>query len=157
SRLALTFSAFFDGIACMFGLVDRCFAAVHGSLTSRARSLMFQPFIRVRRGLGRGRARFVAGLAFALVVGAAEAQTIRVGHFPNITHVQGLVAHHLTRQGKGWLEQRLGPGAKIEWFVYNAGPSATEAMFANSIDLAYVGPNPAINAYVKSGGTDIRI
>src|SRR5262249_1838136 len=82
---------------------------------------------------------------------------IRVGHFPNITHVQGLVAHHLTRQGKGWLEQRLGPGAKIEWFVYNAGPSATEAMFANSIDLAYVGPNPAINAYVKPGGTDIRI
>jgi NitT/TauT family transport system substrate-binding protein len=30
-------------------------------------------------------------------------------------------------------------------------------MFANSIDLAYIGPNPAINAYVRSGGTDIRI
>jgi NitT/TauT family transport system substrate-binding protein len=86
-----------------------------------------------------------------------EAQTIRAGHFPNITHVQALVAHHLTRQHKGWFEQRLGPGVKVEWFVYNAGPSATEAIFANSIDLAYLGPNPAINAYVKSGGTDIRI
>ena len=94
-----------------------------------------------------------------LAVGAAEGQTstIRVGHFPNITHVQALVAHHLTRQGKGWFEGRLEPGTKIEWFVYNAGPSVMEAIFANSIDLAYVGPNPAINAYAKSRGAEIRI
>jgi NitT/TauT family transport system substrate-binding protein len=97
--------------------------------------------------------------SLALATSAAEAQvtTIRVGHFPNITHVQGLVAHHLTRKGKGWFEERLGPGLKIEWFVYNAGPSAMEAIFADSIDLAYVGPNPAINAYAKSRGAEIRI
>ena len=34
----------------------------------------------------------------------AQQQTLRVGHFPNITHVQGLVGHALTRQGKGWFE-----------------------------------------------------
>lgn len=97
--------------------------------------------------------------SLALATSAAEAQvtTIRVGHFPNITHVQGLVAHHLTRKAKGWFEERLGPGLKIEWFVYNAGPSAMEAIFADSIDLAYVGPNPAINAYAKSRGAEIRI
>ena len=67
---------------------------------------------------------------------------IRVGHFPNITHAQALVAHALSRQGKGWFEQRLGPGTKIEWFIYNAGPSAMEAIFAKSIDLTYVGPGP---------------
>src|SRR6266702_272284 len=82
---------------------------------------------------------------------------VRVGHFPNVTHVQGLVAHALSRQGKGWFEERIGPGTKIEWFVYNAGPSATEAIFANSIDLTYVGPSPAINAYAKSRGEEIRI
>ena len=60
---------------------------------------------------------------------------IRIGHFPNITHAQGVVAHALSRQGKGWFEQRIGSGTKIEWFVYNAGPSAMEAVFANSIDL----------------------
>ena len=85
-----------------------------------------------------------------------ETQTLRVGHFPNITHIQGLVAHALTRQGKGWFEQRL-PGVKIDWFVYNAGPSAMEAIFANSIDLTYTGPNPAINAYIKSRGEEVRI
>ena len=32
-----------------------------------------------------------------------------------------------------------------------------EAIFADSIDLTYVGPNPAINAYAKSRGAEIRI
>ena len=88
---------------------------------------------------------------------SAEPTTLRVGHFPNITHVQALVAHGLTRQGKGWFEQRLGPNVKIDWYVYNAGPSAMEAIFAGTVDLTYVGPSPAINAYAKARGEDIRI
>jgi len=82
---------------------------------------------------------------------------IRVGHFPNVTHVQALVANAMSRRGDGWFEKRLGGDVKIEWFVYNAGPSATEAIFANSIDLTYIGPSPAINAYAKSRGEEIRI
>jgi len=82
---------------------------------------------------------------------------IRVGHFPNITHAQGVIAHALSRQGKGWFEQRLGTDTKIEWFVYNAGPSAMEAIFARSIDLTYVGSGPALNAYTKSNGEEIRL
>jgi NitT/TauT family transport system substrate-binding protein len=52
----------------------------------------------------------------------AETTTIRVGHFPNLTHLHGVVGHNFTRQGKGWFEQRLGPNAKIDWFIFNAGP-----------------------------------
>ncbi|MCK6480412.1 MAG: ABC transporter substrate-binding protein [Planctomycetes bacterium] len=88
---------------------------------------------------------------------AAAPVVLRVGHFPNVTHVQGLVAHALTRQGKGWFEERLGPGARVEWFVYNAGPSAMEALLAGSIDLTYVGPNPAINAHARSAGAEVRV
>jgi NitT/TauT family transport system substrate-binding protein len=89
---------------------------------------------------------------------SARAETVvRVGHFPNITHAQGLVAHNLSRQGKGWFEERLGPGTKVEWFVYNAGPSAMEAVFAQSIDLTYVGPGPALNAFTKSNGAEVRL
>jgi NitT/TauT family transport system substrate-binding protein len=87
----------------------------------------------------------------------AQPLTLRVGHFPNITHVQALVAHRLSRAGNGWFEQRLGPGVKLEWYVYNAGPSAMEAMFADTVDLTYVGPSPAINAYTKARGEEIRI
>jgi NitT/TauT family transport system substrate-binding protein len=94
----------------------------------------------------------------AAFAGPVSGETkIRVGHFPNITHAQGVIAHALSRQGKGWFEQRLGEGTKIEWFVYNAGPSAMEAIFANSIDLTYVGPGPALNAYTKSNGEEIRL
>src|SRR6201981_555844 len=88
---------------------------------------------------------------------ATEKAVIRVGHFPNITHVQGLVAHSLSRQGKGWFEARLGPDVEIQWFIYNAGPSAMEAIFARSIELSYVGPGPALNAYAKSQGEEIRM
>jgi len=98
---------------------------------------------------------FLALLFTAATVDADT--TVRVGHFPNITHAQGLVAHALTRQGKGWFEQRLGPGIKLEWFVYNAGPSAMEAIFAKSIDLTYVGSAPALNAYSKARGEEIRV
>src|SRR3954468_16799637 len=98
-------------------------------------------------------------LAVLCPIGAtAYAETLlRVGHFPNITHAQALVAHNLSRQGKGWFEEKLGPGIRIEWFVYNAGPSAMEAIFAQSIDLTYVGPGPALNAYTKSNGAEFRL
>jgi NitT/TauT family transport system substrate-binding protein len=96
-------------------------------------------------------------LSLTSAVAAADSAVLRVGHFPNITHAQALVAHNLSRQGKGWFEERLGPGTKIEWFVYNAGPSAMEAIFAQSIDLTYVGPGPALNAYTKSNGTEVRL
>lgn len=104
----------------------------------------------------------LSGIALSILLvimgGRVSAETkIRVGHFPNITHAQGVVAHALSRQGKGWFEQRLGPDTKIEWFVYNAGPSAMEAIFAKSIDLTYVGPGPALNAYTKSNGQEIRL
>jgi NitT/TauT family transport system substrate-binding protein len=102
-------------------------------------------------------AMMAIGVAAAQTAARAQGTTIRVGHFPNITHVQGLVAHHLSRQGKGWFEERLGPDVKIEWFVYNAGPSAMEAIFADTLDLTYVGPNPALNAYARSRGEEIRI
>ncbi|MEO5718106.1 MAG: ABC transporter substrate-binding protein [Chthoniobacterales bacterium] len=88
---------------------------------------------------------------------AGDKVTLRFGHFPNITHAQGVIAHALSRQGKGWFEQRLGPGVEIQWFTYNAGPSAMEAIFAGSLDLTYVGQGPSLNAHFKSEGEEIRV
>jgi NitT/TauT family transport system substrate-binding protein len=96
-------------------------------------------------------------LLWAPFVTGEEKTTIRFGHFPNITHAQGVIAHALSRQGKGWFEERLGPNVEIQWFTYNAGPSAMEAIFAGSLDVTYVGPSPALNAYFKSSGEEIRV
>lgn len=80
---------------------------------------------------------------------------LRFGHFPNISHLQGLVAHQLSRQGKGWFEERL--GVEVQWFTYNAGPSVAEAIFARSLDVSYMGPGPLLNAYARSRGKEMRI
>jgi len=91
-------------------------------------------------------------------VGADESlPTVRVGFFPNITHAQALVAANMTREGKGWFESRLRPPTKIEWHIYNAGPSAMEAFFTKAIDFTYVGPSPVVNAHARSNGKEVFV
>ena len=82
---------------------------------------------------------------------------LRVGFFPNITHAPALVGYHetQTKGAEGWFETRT--GAKIEWYPFNAGPSAIEALLTGSIDVTYVGPNPVINGYTRTKGADIRV
>ncbi|MFM8364809.1 MAG: ABC transporter substrate-binding protein [Verrucomicrobiota bacterium] len=103
----------------------------------------------------------ILGVLFCMVlpvVGSDESlPVVRVGFFPNITHAQALVAANMTREGKGWFESRLGPPTKIEWNIYNAGPSAMEAFFTKAIDLTYVGPSPAVNAHARSNGKEVRV
>ncbi|MBK9989221.1 MAG: ABC transporter substrate-binding protein [Verrucomicrobia bacterium] len=96
-------------------------------------------------------------LLSALVAPLAAKTVLRVGYFPNVTHAQGVIGKTLTSQQKGWFEERLGPDIEIQWYAYNAGPSAMEAIFAGSIDLTYVGPNPSLNAYIRSKGEEIRV
>lgn len=85
-----------------------------------------------------------------------NSKTIRMGSFPNVTHVQALVARNMSRTGEGWFERYL-PGYTIEWYTYNAGPTAMEAIFGRTVDLTYVGPSPALNAYAVSAGREVRL
>ena len=73
-----------------------------------------------------------------------------------MTHVQALVARNMTRHGEGWFERYL-PGFTIEWYTYNAGPTAMEALFGRTVDLTYVGPSPALNAFAVSAGREVRL
>jgi len=81
----------------------------------------------------------------------AEAPTLRLGYFANITHALPLIGVQ-----DGTYAKTLG-ATKLETQIFNAGPAAVEALFAGSIDAAYVGPNPAINAFTKSNGEAVRI
>jgi len=83
---------------------------------------------------------------------ASTAVKVRVGHFPNVTHAQPLIGRQ-----NGWFAQALGPDVVIDWKIFAAGPAALQAMFAGEIDLAYLGPGPAISGYVKSQGRALRI
>ena len=81
---------------------------------------------------------------------AAEIKQLRLGHFPNLTHAQALYA-----RANGEFEKAI--GIPIKWTSFNAGPSAIEALFTDAIDMTFVGPNPAINGYLKSKGTKFVI
>jgi len=77
--------------------------------------------------------------------GGGEKQTIRIGYFPNITHIQALVGLN-----DGTFQNALGEQVEIEEKVFNAGPKLIQALLTGEIDLGYIGPVPAINGYVVS-------
>ncbi|MBW6433268.1 ABC transporter substrate-binding protein [Actinoplanes hulinensis] len=83
--------------------------------------------------------------------GAAEAESIRLGYFPNITHAPALVGVN-----KGFFTEALG-STKLEEKTFNAGPAAIEALFSGAIDATYIGPNPAINGWSESKGQALKI
>ena len=85
-------------------------------------------------------------------IACAEKEVIRVGYFPNITHSQAIIGI-----ANAAFQKVLGDEVKIETKIFNAGPSVIEAMFAGALDLAYIGPNPAVNGYIKSEGEALRI
>jgi NitT/TauT family transport system substrate-binding protein len=81
-----------------------------------------------------------------------EKKVLRLGYFSNINHAQAVIG-----VGNGDYQRALGDNVEIKPYIFNAGPSAIEALFAKQIDASYIGPNPAINGYVVSGGKDLRI
>jgi NitT/TauT family transport system substrate-binding protein len=83
---------------------------------------------------------------------AQQQKTLRLGYFPNINHAQAVIG-----VGNGDFQKALGDNVALETYVFNAGPSAIEALLAKRIDASYIGPNPAINGYVVSDGKDVRV
>src|SRR2546428_12954602 len=102
----------------------------------------------------RGRAS-VAGALLALAVAVAacggngsaavpEANdtgraTLRLGYFPNLTHAPAIIGLE-----KGFFARELGSNVTIEPKTFNAGPDLVTAIFSDALDIAYIGPNPAI-------------
>ena len=83
--------------------------------------------------------------------GSEGATNVRLGYFPNVTHATALVGVE-----SGIFKSALGPDS-LAVKTFNAGPAADEALFSGALDATYIGPSPAINAHVQSGGEAIRI
>ncbi|MGH1525286.1 ABC transporter substrate-binding protein [Leifsonia sp. L25] len=81
----------------------------------------------------------------------APAKAIRVGYFDNVTHAPALIGIH-----DGLLQKALGT-TELQTKQFSAGPAEIEALSAGAIDAAYIGPSPAINSYLKSGGQSLTI
>ena len=77
---------------------------------------------------------------------------LRIGYFPILNHAQAVIG-----LAKGDFQKAVGKEITIKPEVFGSGPPLIEALFANQIDLAYVGPNPTINGYVVSDGKALKI
>lgn len=77
---------------------------------------------------------------------------IRVAYFPNVGHAVPIIGTET-----GIFSNGLGNQTVIETKLFDSGPQVIESLFANSIDIAYVGPGPAINGFLKSENKGIKI
>src|SRR5271167_1139488 len=88
----------------------------------------------------------------AASAGGGSPVTVRLGFLTNITHASALVGLK-----EGFFTKDLGSAGTLNATAFSTGTEETTALLAGQLDAAYVGPNPAINAWQKSGGTAIKI
>ncbi|MFD5226052.1 ABC transporter substrate-binding protein [Microbacterium sp. NPDC058342] len=93
----------------------------------------------------------LAGCAPSPASAGGGAEEVRLGYFANVTHAPALVG-----LSEGLFEEAL-DDVQVKTEVFNAGPAAIEALSAGAIDAAYVGPNPAINTFIQSGGASAHV
>lgn len=97
----------------------------------------------------------VAALASACGGASADegggALTLRLGYFPNITHASAVYG-----VASGTYARELG-STVLRTQTFNAGPAEVEALFAGAIDAAYIGPGPAVNAFLRSHGDVVLV
>ncbi len=101
----------------------------------------------------------IAGATLLLIVGilvnsdeTTHENKIRVAYFLNINHAVPIIGME-----KGTFENQIGNNTVIEPILFDAGPQVIESIFAGSIDIAYVGPGPAINGFLKSEDHNVKI
>jgi NitT/TauT family transport system substrate-binding protein len=83
---------------------------------------------------------------------AAAPVTVRLGFLENITHASALIGLK-----EGYFTKALGSAGTLKPTAFSTGTQETTAILAGQLDAAYVGPNPAINAWQKSSGTAIKV
>lgn len=108
----------------------------------------------------KGFVRLGVGVAVLAMVAAAcggggsssgEKTELRLGYFPNLTHAPALIGVE-----KGYFAQELGSNVTLKTATFNQGTEAATALLAGQLDITYIGPNPAINAFSKDKAS-IRI
>lgn len=75
----------------------------------------------------------------------SDANSVKIGYFPNLTHIATIVALE-----QGYFQEEFGEDVDITTQTVSNGGLFMEAMTTNSIDVGTVGPGPLLNFYVKN-------
>src|SRR5436189_86534 len=73
-------------------------------------------------------------LCFGSFAIAEQKTTIRFGHFPNITHAQGVIAHALSRQGQGFNVTQTGGDVTV---IPTANPDQLGLFQTGGVDAVW--------------------
>jgi len=77
---------------------------------------------------------------------------IRVAFFPSVVHAVPIIGMETQT-----FANNLNADLDIQVKIFDSGPQVIESIFSNSVDIAYVGPGPVINGFLKSDGNDLKI
>jgi NitT/TauT family transport system substrate-binding protein len=113
-----------------------------------------------RRRSTRRVATSIALLTTAVVVGACgsttspsgaakqpDPATLNLGYLVNFTHAPALIG-----VAQGFFQGAMPAGTTVKTTTFSAGPAESEALLGGTLDAAFVGPGPAINAFLKTKG-----
>jgi NitT/TauT family transport system substrate-binding protein len=108
----------------------------------------------------RRAATSVALLATAVVVGACgststgtgtkpqpDPSTVNLGYLVNLTHAPALIG-----VSQGFFQGAMPKGTTVNTTTFSTGTLESEALLGGTLDAAFVGPGPAINAFIKTKG-----
>ena len=122
---------------------------------------MFAETLHTRRRGTRRAGITLALFATATIVGACgssgdppaggtaqpDPSTVNLGYLVNLTHAPALIG-----VSRGYFQAAMPKGTTVKTTTFSAGPAESEALLGGTLDAAFVGPGPAINAFIKTNG-----
>jgi NitT/TauT family transport system substrate-binding protein len=102
-------------------------------------------------GSARQKANAVASQSVNPVSLGTPATSLRLGYFANVTHAPAILA-----VADGDLAKQLGT-TTLKTSIFSAGPAEVTALMSGALDAAFVGPSPAISAFVKGKGAYVVV
>jgi NitT/TauT family transport system substrate-binding protein len=83
----------------------------------------------------------------ASAAGQPDPSIVNLGYLVNLTHAPALIG-----VSQGYFQAAMPKGTTVKTTTFSAGPAENEALLGGALDAAFVGPGPAINAFIKTKG-----
>ncbi len=76
-----------------------------------------------------------------------DPSTVNLGYLVNLTHAPALIG-----VSKGYFQGAMPAGTTVKTTTFASGTPESEALLGGTLDAAFIGPGPAINAFIKTKG-----
>ncbi|HSA75827.1 MAG TPA: ABC transporter substrate-binding protein [Candidatus Nitrosocosmicus sp.] len=88
---------------------------------------------------------------------SSKSKTLNLGYFPNVNHAQAIIGIGTENFSKSIANIPEYGNFTLNSRIFNSGSSVVDALYSGQVDVAYVGPNSVIDAFILSGADELRI